>query len=68
MTVKIKRDDLIHPIISGNKWRKLKENINNQSLATDMVATAMNQMAMTAQEVAQNTANMQINNHYKGKS
>lgn len=23
----IKRDDLIHPIISGNKWRKLKHNI-----------------------------------------
>lgn len=25
--VSIKRDDLIHPIISGNKWRKLKGNI-----------------------------------------
>jgi 1-aminocyclopropane-1-carboxylate deaminase len=25
--VYIKRDDLIHPIISGNKWRKLKFNI-----------------------------------------
>ena len=24
----IKRDDLIHPYISGNKWRKLKYNIN----------------------------------------
>jgi 1-aminocyclopropane-1-carboxylate deaminase len=24
----IKRDDLIHPIISGNKWRKLKEYID----------------------------------------
>jgi 1-aminocyclopropane-1-carboxylate deaminase len=23
----IKRDDLIHPIVSGNKWRKLKKNI-----------------------------------------
>ena len=23
----IKRDDLIHPIISGNKWRKLRLNI-----------------------------------------
>jgi len=23
----IKRDDLIHPVISGNKWRKLKYNI-----------------------------------------
>jgi len=27
--VLIKRDDLIHPIISGNKWRKLKYNIDN---------------------------------------
>lgn len=25
--VYIKRDDLIHPMISGNKWRKLKHNI-----------------------------------------
>ena len=23
----IKRDDLIHPFVSGNKWRKLKFNI-----------------------------------------
>ena len=23
----VKRDDLIHPFISGNKWRKLKYNI-----------------------------------------
>jgi len=27
LTVHIKRDDLIHPIISGNKWRKLKFNL-----------------------------------------
>jgi 1-aminocyclopropane-1-carboxylate deaminase len=27
VSVKIKRDDLIHNIISGNKWRKLKYNI-----------------------------------------
>ena len=26
--VYIKRDDLIHPIVSGNKWRKLKENFS----------------------------------------
>ncbi len=26
--VQIKRDDLIHPIISGNKWRKLKYNLS----------------------------------------
>ncbi|WDE10962.1 1-aminocyclopropane-1-carboxylate deaminase/D-cysteine desulfhydrase [Thalassomonas haliotis] len=28
LEVKIKRDDLIHPIISGNKWRKLKYNLS----------------------------------------
>lgn len=28
ITLSIKRDDLIHPDISGNKWRKLKYNIN----------------------------------------
>lgn len=27
VNVLIKRDDLIHPIISGNKWRKLKDNL-----------------------------------------
>jgi 1-aminocyclopropane-1-carboxylate deaminase len=27
LSVQIKRDDLIHPIISGNKWRKLKYNL-----------------------------------------
>lgn len=27
----IKRDDLIHPIISGNKWRKLKGHLNHFS-------------------------------------
>jgi len=27
INVLIKRDDLIHPIISGNKWRKLKDNL-----------------------------------------
>ena len=27
LNVYIKRDDLIHPIISGNKWRKLKGNL-----------------------------------------
>lgn len=25
----IKRDDLIHPLVSGNKWRKLKYNLQN---------------------------------------
>ena len=29
LNVQIKRDDLIHPIISGNKWRKLKFNLNS---------------------------------------
>lgn len=27
VTVHIKRDDMIHPFISGNKWRKLKYNL-----------------------------------------
>jgi 1-aminocyclopropane-1-carboxylate deaminase len=27
ITVYIKRDDLIHPIVSGNKWRKLRLNL-----------------------------------------
>lgn len=27
VVVQVKRDDLIHPIISGNKWRKLKYNL-----------------------------------------
>lgn len=27
--VTVKRDDLLHPIISGNKWRKLKYNLLN---------------------------------------
>ncbi len=32
----IKRDDLLHPIISGNKWRKLKYNLNHAlSLSAD---------------------------------
>ncbi|MCK5869406.1 MAG: hypothetical protein KAG45_01955 [Methyloprofundus sp.] len=25
----IKRDDLLHPVISGNKWRKLKYILNH---------------------------------------
>ncbi|MBI2260028.1 MAG: pyridoxal-phosphate dependent enzyme [Flavobacteriia bacterium] len=29
LQVFVKRDDLIHPIISGNKWRKLKYNIHS---------------------------------------
>lgn len=29
ITLDIKRDDLIHPLISGNKWRKLKYNLIN---------------------------------------
>ena len=28
VSMQIKRDDLIHPIISGNKWRKLKHTLN----------------------------------------
>ena len=26
--VYVKRDDLIHTVVSGNKWRKLKQNID----------------------------------------
>lgn len=29
LSVSIKRDDIIHPIISGNKWRKLKFNLQH---------------------------------------
>ncbi|MBA6382690.1 pyridoxal-phosphate dependent enzyme [Colwellia sp. BRX10-6] len=29
LSVSIKRDDIIHPIISGNKWRKLKFNLRH---------------------------------------
>lgn len=29
ISVSIQRDDLIHPLISGNKWRKLKYNLAN---------------------------------------
>lgn len=31
LTVFIKRDDLIHPLISGNKWRKLKYTLQKAS-------------------------------------
>lgn len=30
--VLIKRDDLIHPVISGNKWRKLRHNLREAAL------------------------------------
>src|SRR5471032_3323408 len=33
LKVFIKRDDLIHPIISGNKWRKLKYLLKSARLA-----------------------------------
>jgi 1-aminocyclopropane-1-carboxylate deaminase len=32
LKVFIKRDDLIHPIISGNKWRKLKHILKRAQL------------------------------------
>ena len=36
----IKRDDLLHPVISGNKWRKLKYNlINMKSKGCDSFVT-----------------------------
>ena len=31
--VYVKRDDLIHPVISGNKWRKLKYNLKDSEIA-----------------------------------
>ncbi len=41
----------------ANSSETTSTHIQNQLLETDMVATAMNEMAMTAQEVAQNAAN-----------
>jgi len=41
----------------ANSSETTSSHIRNQRLETDMVATAMNEMAMTAQEVAQNAAN-----------
>ena len=39
-SIYIKRDDLIHPIVSGNKWRKLKYAIQNmQSRGLNELAT-----------------------------
>jgi 1-aminocyclopropane-1-carboxylate deaminase len=32
LSVSIKRDDVIHPIISGNKWRKLKFNLRHAQI------------------------------------
>ncbi|PPD34683.1 MAG: 1-aminocyclopropane-1-carboxylate deaminase [Methylomonas sp.] len=29
LQLSVKRDDLLHPVISGNKWRKLKYNLNH---------------------------------------
>lgn len=34
--VQIKRDDIIHPIISGNKWRKLKYNLQQVKQAQNI--------------------------------
>ena len=33
ITLSIKRDDLLHPTISGNKWRKLKYNLKQMHLS-----------------------------------
>jgi len=40
VSVQIKRDDMIHPIISGNKWRKLKYNL--QQLAQEAQKNKLN--------------------------
>ncbi len=29
ISLQVKRDDLLHPVVSGNKWRKLKYNLAN---------------------------------------
>lgn len=40
ISVYVKRDDLIHPEISGNKWRKLKYNLlKAQSLNKELIIT-----------------------------
>jgi 1-aminocyclopropane-1-carboxylate deaminase len=36
VTVQVKRDDNIHPTISGNKWRKLKYNLDHVLKNTDI--------------------------------
>ncbi|EWH08738.1 1-aminocyclopropane-1-carboxylate deaminase [Catenovulum agarivorans DS-2] len=38
LDVFIKRDDLIHPIVSGNKWRKLKYFFNDADMPKHMVS------------------------------
>ena len=37
----IKRDDLLHPVISGNKWRKLKYCLNHALLLGDHTIVSM---------------------------
>lgn len=50
----IKRDDLIHPTVQGNKWRKLKNNLNearqlNQTHIITMGGPWSNHLAATAE-------------------
>ncbi len=39
LQVYVKREDLIHPLIMGNKWRKLKYNINEARLRGARIVT-----------------------------
>ncbi len=39
LQVYVKREDLIHPLIMGNKWRKLKYNINEARLQGGRIVT-----------------------------
>src|ERR1700753_4298103 len=52
-SVFIKRDDLIHPVISGNKWRKLKYTLQraraeNQRLLVTFGGAYSNHLVATA--------------------
>lgn len=73
----IKRDDLIHPIVSGNKWRKLKFVIDRAKLvgkshlvtfggaySNHMVATACAGAVLGMKTSCFLRADEDINNHY----
>lgn len=79
--LKIKRDDLIHPIVSGNKWRKLKylvqraEREGKSRLVTfggaysnHMVATACAGAVCKLKTACFIRADEPLNNHYLAAS
>ena len=39
VTLWVKRDDLIHPIISGNKWRKLSQLLADHAATTQHIVS-----------------------------